>query len=537
MSRLLQPRGSHQPGEACSDHYDAHGTPPSRCPDLDILVCNSVSMTEPLPSAALFTDAELPQRSLSSAEQVDHLVALRGAVDESGPHLGCLIELNPDAMEIAMQRDAEVRAGSQRGPLHGLAVVLKDNIDTADALLTTAGSLALTQSRPAADAPLVARLREAGLVVLGKANMSEWANFRSPHSASGWSARGGLTRNPWDLTRSAGGSSSGSGAAVAVGVAPLAVGTETDGSIICPASYNGVVGIKPTVGLIPTAGIVPISHSQDAPGPMARSVRLTAALLDAMTHRRGSGGYLDACDAGVDGVRIGVVRDHFGAHPATDALAEGAIAGLTRIGVVVVDPVPAVSLPTSADDDDEALQVLLHEFAHGLTAYLGSRQPSGPRTLSEIVAFNEAHADAELVWFGQEYLEQAAQLADAPGPGPLQSEKYLKARARIQRAAREDGLDSLFAAHQLDVLVAPAFPPAIMADLVLGDSGEGGDCTTAPAIAGYPILSVPMGFVHGLPVGLALTGPPGSEATLLRVARAVERSLGLLDAGALVPPL
>jgi amidase len=495
-------------------------------------------MTEPLPSATLFTDAELPQRSLSSAEQVDHHVAHRGALDESGPRLGCLIELNPDAMAVAMERDAEVRDGSQRGPLHGLAVALKDNIDTADALLTTAGSLALTHSRPAADAALVTRLRRAGLVVLGKANMSEWANFRSPHSASGWSARGGLTRNPWDLTRSAGGSSSGSGAAVAAGIAPLAIGTETDGSIICPASYNGVVGLKPTVGLIPTAGIVPISHSQDAPGPMARSVRLVAALLDAMTDHRGSDGYLEACESGVDGVRIGVVRDHFGAHPAADAVAEGAITGLAQIGAVVIDPVPAVSLPTPADDDDDdALQVLLHEFAHGLTAYLAARPSGGPRTISELVAFNEAHADAELVWFGQEYLEQAAQLADAPGPGPLQSEKYLKARARIQRAAREDGLDSLFAAHQLDVLVAPAFPPAIMADLVLGDSGEGGDCTTAPAIAGYPILSVPTGFVHGLPVGLALTGPPGSEATLLRVARAVERSMGLLEAGALVPPL
>ena len=239
-------------------------------------------MSEPLPSAQLFTSADLPQRALSSAEQVDHLHGRRGEVDHRGPELNTLIELNPDAMAIAMERDAEVRDGVVRGPLHGLAIAVKDNIDTADAMLTTAGSLALTETRPRQDAPLVARLREAGVVLLGKANMSEWANMRSPRSTSGWSARGGLTRNPWDPTRSAGGSSSGSAAAVAAGVAPLAVGTETDGSIICPASYNGVVGIKPTVGLLPNDGIIPISHSQDTPGPMARSVRLVAALLDAM---------------------------------------------------------------------------------------------------------------------------------------------------------------------------------------------------------------------------------------------------------------
>ncbi|MCZ3385843.1 MAG: amidase [Actinomycetia bacterium] len=487
-------------------------------------------MTEPLPSAHLFTHEELSQRELSSAEQVDHLVARRGAVDSSGPGLNTLIELNPEAMTIAMELDAEVRDGVTRGPLHGLTIAVKDNIDTADAMLTTAGSLALADTRPSRDAALISRLRAAGLVVLGKANMSEWANLRSPHSTSGWSARGGLTRNPWDPMRSAGGSSSGSAAAVAAGVAPLAVGTETDGSIICPASYNGVVGIKPTVGLLSTVGIIPVSHSQDAPGPMARSVRLVAALLDAMA---GTDHFLTACeDVNIAGVRVGVVRDHFGAHTGADAVTEKAIDALATTGAVIVDPVPAVAFPEpNNDEDDQALAVLLHEFQHGLTAYLSTRPPGGPRTLAEIVAFNHTNADAELTWFGQEYLERAALL-----PG-LDSSAYQTARANTLRMAREDGLDAVFGAHEVDVLVSPAFPPAPVNDLVLGDSvGPGGECTTASAIAGYPILSVPIGFVHGLPVGLAITGPANSEQMLLRVARALEAQLGLLDAGALVPP-
>ncbi len=486
-------------------------------------------MTVPLPSAELFSDAELAQRRLSAAEQVDHQLARRGAVDHSGPELRTLIELNTDAMSIAMERDAEARDGQLRGPLHGLAIVLKDNVDTADGMLTTAGSLALASTRPREDAPLVARLRDAGLVVLGKSNMSEWANMRSPHSTSGWSARGGLTRNPWNPLRNAGGSSSGSAAAVSVGIAPLAVGTETDGSIICPASFNGVVGLKPTVGLLPTDGIVPISHSQDAPGPMARSVRMAAALLDAMA---GTDQYLTACsDPNLSGVRIGVVRDQFGDNAPTDAAAEAAVSLLAMEGASIIDPVPAVSLPVPAgDEDDEGLCVLLHEFQHGVTRYLASRPAGGPRTIADVVAFNQDHAGDELAWFGQEYLEQAMVL-----PG-IDSDAYRRALASIQSQARDDGLDSVFGSQGVDVLVAPAFLPASMNDLVLGDYGDGGDCTSAPAIAGYPILSVPMGFVHGLPVGLALTGPAYSEALLLRVASALEARLGLLADGALTPP-
>lgn len=489
-------------------------------------------MTERLPSANLFSDTELPQRHLSSAEQVDHLTTRRGALDGNGPELNAFIELNPDAMSLAMERDAELRDGRVRGALHGLAVAVKDNIDTADGMLTTAGSLALAGTRPLQDAPLVARLREAGLVVLGKTNLSEWANIRSPHSTSGWSARGGLTRNPWDPTRSAGGSSSGTGAALAAGLAPLGVGTETDGSIICPASYNGVVGLKPTVGLLPAAGIVPISHSQDSPGPMAVSVRVTAAFLDAMT---GSDTYLAACDTGVQGLRVGVVRKHFGHHAGTDAVAEAALSALAAAGATLVDPVDFPEIPTydasgGVEGGDE-LTVLLHELKHDLNVYLATRPEGGPRTLTDVIAFNREHAEEELRWFGQEYFEKADSLGD------LDSEEYRSARARNLVDARDNGMDAVMGAHSLDVLVAPAFPPAIKNDLVLGDAPIVGDSTSAPSVAGYPILSVPMGFVHGLPVGLAVSGRAHTEATLLRVARALEQQLGLLEAGALVPPV
>jgi amidase len=491
-------------------------------------------MTKRLPAASLFSEAELPLRALSSAEHVDHSLVRAGAVDASGPELNSFIELNPDAMTIATDLDAELRDGKSRGPLHGLAIAVKDNIDTADAMLTTAGSLALASTKPTSDAALVTALRRAGLVLLGKANLSEWANIRSPHSTSGWSARGGLTRNPWDTTRNAGGSSSGSGAAVSAGLAPLAVGTETDGSIICPASYNGVVGLKPTVGLLPTDGIVPISHSQDSPGPMARSVRLTAALLDAMT---GRDEYFTATSASGDvgDLTVGVVRNHFGHHAATDDVVEAAVAVLGKTGVKVIDPVSFPTLPTydepgTVEGGDE-MAVLLYELKHDLNRYLAARPSGGPRTLDEVIAFNSEHAEQELLWFGQEYFEKAQML------GGLDSDSYQIARTRSLKAAREDGIDAVLREHGLDALISPAFPPAIVNDLVLGDANIGGDATTAPAIAGYPILSLPIGFVHGLPVGMAMTGTTGAEATLLRIAAALEAALGLLESGELVPPV
>ncbi len=491
-------------------------------------------MTKQLPSASLFSRAELPLRALSSAEQVDHCLVRAGAVDTSGPELNSFIELNPDAMSIATDLDAELRDGKSRGPLHGLAIAVKDNIDTADAMLTTAGSLALASTKPTSDAALVGALRRAGLVVLGKANLSEWANIRSPHSTSGWSARGGLTRNPWDPARNAGGSSSGSGAAVSAGLAPLSVGTETDGSIICPASYNGVVGLKPTVGLLPTGGIVPISHSQDSPGPMSRSVRLAAALLDAMTGRNE---YFAAAAASgdVSDLTVGVVRNHFGHHAATDEVVDAAVALLAKTGVKVIDPVTFPTMPTYDDpgavEGGDEMAVLLYELKHDLNNYLTGRPDGGPRTLEEVIAFNSEHAEQELQWFGQEYFEKAQTL------GGLDSEGYRLARSRSLKAAREDGIDAVLREHGLDALLSPAFPPAIMNDLVLGDANIGGDATTAPAIAGYPILSLPVGFVHQLPVGMAMTGTAGSEASLLRLAAALESALGLLESGALVPPV
>jgi amidase len=482
-------------------------------------------MAEPHPRGQ-----QISHQRLSSAEQVDHLLNRIGEIDAGGPTLRAVLEVNPDAMSNAVALDAERRDGHVRGPLHGVPVLVKDNIDTADAMLTTAGSHALAGNRPVADAPIIRRLREQGLVLLGKTNLSEWANMRSPHSTSGWSGRGGLTLNPWAPQRSAGGSSSGSGAALAAGLAPLALGTETDGSIVCPASYCGVVGLKPTVGLLSQEGIVPIAHSQDTAGPMARSVDEVALLLDVLV---GSDRYTSACsdERGARELRVGVVRSFFGHHPATDAAADHALSLLAAAGVVLVDPVAMAPLPTYDDGSSDELTVLLHEFRHDLNAYLATRPEGTPRTIDEVIAFNRAHADVELEWFGQEFLEQAAA---TPG---LEVPAYVDARRNSLSAARDHGLDAVLREHQLDALVAPAFPPAIMADLVNGDADIGGDSTTAPAIAGYPIVSVPMGLVHGLPVGLAVFGAAHSEATLLRVAHAVEQTTGLLAEGGLTPPL
>jgi amidase len=471
-------------------------------------------------------------RPLSAAEQVDHLTNRIGDVDVAGPTLRAVIEVNPDAMAIAVERDAERRDGRSLGPLHGVPVLVKDNIDTADSMLTSAGSLALTANRPAHDAPVVSRLRDAGAVLLGKTNLSEWANMRSPHSSSGWSARGGQTRNPWDVSRSPGGSSAGSGAALAAGLAPLAVGTETDGSIVCPASLNGVVGLKPTVGLLPGAGIVPIAHSQDTAGPMARSVREVALLLEVLA---GQPGFAAACSedaaaAGLPGVRIGVARSSFGDHVGTDAVIEGVLSLLSAAGADLVDPADLPTFP-SYDAGDDELTVLLYELKHDLDAYLGSRPEGSPRSLNEVVAFNRDQADRELEWFGQEFFEQAAGLGDLHEPA------YVEAWERGRRRAGLEGIDAVAAEHGLDVFVAPAFPPAWKIDLVNGDQAPGGKATTAPAIAGYPILSVPAGLVHGLPIGLAVFGRAGSEAMLLRVAHVVESRLGLLRQGALAPPL
>ena len=468
---------------------------------------------------------------LSSAELVDHLLNRIGEIDAAGPSLRSVISLDPAARATAIERDVEHRDGRVRGPLHGVPVLVKDNVDTVD-LPTTAGSLALSTSRPVSEAPLVARLRHAGAIILGKTNLSEWANFRSTHAASGWSAVGGLTANPWALDRSAGGSSAGSGAAVAAGLAPLAVGTETDGSIVCPASLNGVVGIKPTVGLIPAQGIVPISHSQDTAGPMARTVREAALLLDALVG--GAGAFAALCtdattNQGLHDLRIGVARSYFIGHPGTDQVAEAALSALSKAGAQLIDPADVPVLPAYDAWDDE-LTVLLTEFHHDLDRYLATRTEGSPRSLAELVDFNRRHSDEELQWFGQELFEQAL------SRGGLDDEAYVTARQRGVLAARDDGLDAALGRHQLDLLIAPAFGPAWKSDLANGDPRDvGSRCTSAPAVAGYPIVCVPGGLVHGLPVGIALLGTAGSEAVLVRVAHVLEHELDLAASGALEP--
>lgn len=442
--------------------------------------------------------------------------------DRATPGLHTMVALNPHAEDDAARLEAERRDGRVRGPLHGVPVVVKDNIDVAG-IPTTAGSLALAGNVPTADAPLVRRLREAGAVVLGKSNLSEWANFRSTRSTSGWSATGGLTLNPHALDRSAGGSSSGSAAAVAAGITRYAVGTETDGSITCPAALCGVVGIKPTVGLIagsgPEDGVVPVAHSQDTPGPIAATVAEAATLLDVLagTGRR----FADASSADdVHGLRIGLPRRVlWGYSPEADAMCERAVSRLSALGVAVVDPADLPGIAALAESEAEAI-VLHTEFKVDLETYL-ARCPDGvPRTLAELVAWNLEHADEELVHFGQERFERALATRGLDDPA------YLEALAECRRLGRDEGIDGALRAYDLDALAMPTYPPAWKIDLVNGDHVTGA-CAQPSAIAGYPIVTVPCGAVDGLPVGLAFAGTAGSEETLIRLAATLERDLAL----------
>jgi amidase len=469
--------------------------------------------------------SDLASGRTTSVELTQALLDRIAAVDGPGPvHLRAVLAVAADAVEQAARLDAERSAGMVRGPLHGVPVLVKDNIE-AVGLPGTAGSLALAGRPVVRDAPIVAALREAGLVVLGATNLSEWANMRSPRSASGWSGVAGLTGNPWALDRSAGGSSSGSGAALAAGLAPLALGTETDGSITCPSSLNGVVGLKPTVGLLSTEGVVPLSSSQDSPGPMARTVRDAALLLDALTASAAYASGVDAVAAG--GLRLGVAAGWLSGHPGTDAVFASVLASLEAAGAALAESAVTPVAGVGADE----LAVLVGDLKDDLDAYLAARPGEGARSVAEVVEFNRAHADAELAHFGQEFLEAALE------SGGKRSERYAEARARCLAWAVDEVLQPAFSAPEApEFLLAPAYAPAWKSDLAAGDHFLGGGlASAAPSIAGWPVLCLPMGLVAGLPVGLVLIGRPHSEARLLAAGHAIEQLLGLRDRGALGP--
>lgn len=451
------------------------------------------------------------------------------SMDRRGPALRHVIELNPEARAIAGTLDAERKAGKLRGPMHGIPVLIKDNIDTADRMHTSAGSLALENSIATRDAHIVAQLRAAGAIILGKTNLSEWANFRSSHSSSGWSARGGQARNPYALDRTPSGSSSGSAGAAASSYCTVAVGTETDGSVTSPSAACSLVGMKPTIGLVSRSGIIPIAHSQDTAGPMARTVTDAAILLGALAGRdprdqattrsqTASGEdftrYLDV--NGLKGARIGVARKKYtGYNAAADAAFEAALRVMKDRGAIIVDP---ADIATAGKFDDAEYEVLLYEFKADLHAYLAGL-PAGAkaRTLDDLIGFNRAHTSEELPLFGQEIFEQAAK------KGPLSSAGYRKALDACGRLARTKGLDATFAKHRVEAIVAPTQGPPGLIDLVNGDSG-GGSSTSPCAVAGYPALTVPMGYFRGLPLGITFMGRAFAEPTLLRLAFAFEQA-------------
>ena len=449
-------------------------------------------------------------------------------IDRKGPGLYSVIEMNPDAERIAVALDRERKEKGPRSPLHGIPILVKDNIDTQDRMMTTAGSLALVGAKPQRDAFVAQRLREAGAVILGKTNLSEWANFRSSKSSSGWSGRGGQTRNPYVLERNPCGSSSGSGAAVAANLCAAAVGTETDGSVVCPSSANSLVGIKPTIGLVSRAGIIPISHSQDTAGPMARTVTDAALLLAAMTAvdprdeatnaSRGKSvtDYTQFLDKeGLRGMRLGVARKHFGFNERVDKLMNDLLAEMKRLGAVLVDP---ADIPTTGKFDDSEFEVLLYEFKADLNAYLAGLGPQAPvRSLKDVIAFNEKNRDREMPYFGQDIMIKAE------AKGPLTSKPYLAALRKNHLLTRAQGIDAIMKKNRLDALVAPTGGPAWPTDWINGDHFTGG-YSSASAIAGYPHITVPAGYVFGLPVGISFFGGAFSESRLIKIAYAFEQA-------------
>jgi amidase len=470
----------------------------------------------------------LEQGKWTSAQLVQLYLGRIETIDRNGPKLGAVLAVNPDAAAIASQLDQERKNGKVRGPLHGVPILLKDNIETRDPISTTAGSLALADWRSPQDAFVAARLRAAGAVILGKTNLSEWANFRSTHSTSGWSGRGGQTKNPYALDRNPSGSSSGSGAGAAASLCAAAIGTETDGSVTSPSSINGLAGIKPTVGLVSRTGIVPISATQDTAGPMARTVRDVAILLSVMAG-------VDAQDSataasqgkatdytrfldprGLRGARLGIARKFFQGNTIMDAFLNTCIDALKKAGADVIDP---ADLATHGQMDAPEQEGMLYEFKDGLNRYL-TRLPAGSpaRTLKELIAFNEKNRHREMPFFAQELFIQAE------AKGPLTDEKYVKAHADCMRLSRQDGIDALLAKHKLDAIVTLTSGPAWFIDHVNGDRDTGG-CTTPAAVAGYPHITVPAGFYSGLPIGLSFFSTAWSEPTLIKLAYSWEQQM------------
>ena len=469
---------------------------------------------------------QMASGKLDSQQLVHAFIQRIDSLDQAGPRVNAVLQLNPDARKIAAQRDQQHGTG-EHAPLRGIPVLLKANIDTGDSMPTTAGSLALLGAPAPRDATVAAKLRQAGAVILGKANLSEWANFRSTRATSGWSGRGGLTRNPYVLDRTACGSSSGSAAAVAAGFVTVAIGTETNGSVICPSAANGVVGIKPTVGLVSRAGIIPISATQDTAGPIARDVRDAAIVLSAIAGSdprdpatrdadKHATDYTKFLDAGsLKGKRIGVVRELAGNDPGVDGLLDHAIAVLRAHGATVVDH---VKIPHVNDYGHAETTVLLYEFKQGVNAYLATRTGLKVHSLADLIAFDKAHAAEEMPWFGQELF------IEAKAKGPLTDKAYRDALAKLKKLAGPEGIDAAMGAKHLDALLAPAQDPAWRIDLVTGDPGGTASAYGPAAVAGYPSITVPAGFVHGLPVGMLFFGRKWSEPDLIGMAYAFEQA-------------
>ncbi|HTZ95933.1 MAG TPA: amidase [Terriglobales bacterium] len=475
----------------------------------------------------------------TAQDLVEKYIARIHEIDKQGPAINSVIELNPDAPSIAESLDRERKEKGPRGSLHGIPVLIKDNIDTADRMMTTAGSLALLGSKPPKDSFVAQRLRAAGAVILGKTNLSEWANIRSSHSTSGWSGRGGLTKNPYALDRNPCGSSSGTGAGLSANLAACGIGTETDGSIVCPSSSNGLAGIKPTVGLISRSGIIPISHSQDSAGPMCRTIRDAAIMLGALTGvdpedpattpsaGKSHTDYAQFCDSdGLKGARIGVARKYFGFNDGVDALMEQSLDVMRKQGATVIDP---ADIATLGKFDESELLVFMYELKAGLNSYLARLGPDAPvKSLEEIIEFNQRNRQKEMPYFGQDLFLKSE------SKGPLTEKKYVDALAKNHQLARTEGIDATMDKYHLDAIVAPTGGPAWLTDLINGDHVAGGS-SNAAAVAGYPNINVTAGYLWGLPVGISFFGRAWSEATLIRLAYSFEQATKARQAPRFIP--